>query len=678
MTSVWRFTFVLPISFCVLVLGGHANANEAIEEFVITETKGNKSLQDLAGNTASLDEDQIDALAFDHISEALNQLPGVNLHHNNGQEHLTAIRSPVLTGGAGAGSFLYLEDGIPLRSPGFANVNGLFEAHGELAGRIEVVRGPGSALYGSNAVHGLVNFLSRDLEIPTKVVDINIGPHEQMAGKLSITGDLDTDSSAGLFVTLKHDDGYRANSGYDQQKATLKYAWSHGDTEVTAVLSGHNLNQETAGFVQGFEAYKNEALSIANANPEAYRDAKALRGYLRWQRKLSDNLSLSLTPYFRHTEMEFFMHFLPGQSIEENGHDSIGLQASMYKDLDGDHLIVAGVDIEYTDGFLTEIQPGPTIFSFVTGTHYDYSVEATLLSPYLHTEWQLTDSTRLTAGIRLDHTIYDYDNHTATNTVGRFQRISDRTDRFTTVTPKLGLTHQIQDELTLFGLYARGQRAPQTTDLYRLQINQVPGEADPEIMDSIEFGLRDSIGDIRWEVSAYAMKKKNFFFRDSDGFNVSEGKTKHVGIEASLSAPIGEHFDIAGSVSYAKHTYDFDNLVAANSTEDIFKGNDIDTAPHWLGNLRLGWSPLEQARVELEWIHMDKYFTDGANTNSYDGHDLLNLRAHWQLTDELSIYGRIENLTDTAYAERADFAFGNHRYFPGETRSFFIGIRADY
>ena len=50
----------------------------------------------------------VEARALVHPSEALNAVAGVNIHRGSGQEHLTAIRSPVLTGGAGAGSFLYL------------------------------------------------------------------------------------------------------------------------------------------------------------------------------------------------------------------------------------------------------------------------------------------------------------------------------------------------------------------------------------------------------------------------------------------------------------------------------------------------------------------------------------------------------------------------------------------
>lgn len=674
-----------PISMLIVAVAGlsqalpiAAFADDPIQEIVITATKRPAPLQHLAGNAASLDQGAIDALSADHISEALNQLPGVNVQHANGQEHLTSIRSPVLTAGAGAGSFLYMEDGIPLRSPGFANINGLFAAHTELAGRVEVVRGPGSALYGSNAVHGLINVLTRDPEAQeSDSIDLSSGSHNQSSGKFSFARQLSPGAALGLSATLKHDDGYRDASGYDQQKLTFRFDRKMDGGHLTAVLSGHNLEQETAGYIKGFEVYKDEAIAKSNPDPAAFRNARALRGYVEWQHDISDGLTLSLTPYFRHTEMDFRMHFLPGQALEENGHSSLGLQARLYRTRDKS-LIIAGVDTEVTDGFLKEVQAAPTEFSFVQGTHYDYGIEATSVSPFLHSEWQLTEKTRLTAGLRLDYTMYDYDNDTAADTVGRFQRVADRSDHFTTVTPKLGFTQEIDDEISLFGLYARGQRAPQTTDLYRLQSKQTLSDIEPETVESIELGLRDTIGALQWELTAYAMKKEHFFFRDSDGLNVSDGKTSHRGIEASLKAPFGRLFDIAGQLTYARHTYDFNNAVDANSTEDIVDGNDMDTGPKWLGNIRLGWVPVDNARLELEWVHMDAYYTDGSNTTEYEGHDLFNLRGSYGLNQRLTLYARVENLADTAYAERADYAFGTYRYFPGEQRSFFFGVRTNF
>ena len=98
----------------------------AAEEFVVTGERRDVALRDTPLSITRFDTDTIERVNADHPSELLSRSPGVLIHRGSGQEHLTAIRSPVLTGGAGAGSFLFLENGVPLRSAGFANVNGLF------------------------------------------------------------------------------------------------------------------------------------------------------------------------------------------------------------------------------------------------------------------------------------------------------------------------------------------------------------------------------------------------------------------------------------------------------------------------------------------------------------------------------------------------------------------------
>ena len=104
----------------------------------------------------------------------------------------------------------------------------------------------------------------------------------------------------------------------------------------------------------------------------------------------------------------------------------------------------------------------------------------------------------------------------------------------------------------------------------------------------------------------------------------------------------------------------------------------MDSAPRTIGNVRLGWNILGDARAELEWVHMGKYYMDASNTRDYDGHDIFNLRARWDINDRFSLDGRITNLFDTEYAERADFFFGTERYFPGEKRYFHLGATARF
>jgi outer membrane receptor for Fe3+-dicitrate len=421
-----------------------------LDEMVVTATRAPQPLDTQIRNTSILNKHDVEFVRHTHISELLNRLPGVNLHRNNGQESLTAIRSPVLTGGAGAGSFLYLEDGIPMRAAGFANVNGLFEAHTEQAGSIEVVRGPGSALYGSNAVHGLINVITPSASEPGARIDLSGGSFGRRRGKFSASG---THNGVGLFgsLTLDSEDGFRDEAGLDQQKLSLRADTEHGDDKFTFIVAAQNLNQETAGFVRGPDAYKDKDLVTTNPNPAAFRDARSVRASARWEHTVDANKKLAVTPYARWNEMDFILHFLPGGALEDSGHRSVGVQNTFYWDLDDGHRVVAGVDVEATDGYLKEIQSVPGFGSFPEGVHYNYDVFALVAAPYLHAEWMLMENVTLTTGARFEYTHYDYNNKTAADTIGRFKRPADRTDSYFAATPKVGFAWKTDEETSFYG-----------------------------------------------------------------------------------------------------------------------------------------------------------------------------------------------------------------------------------
>lgn len=664
-----------------------AAAHQELDPLVITSTREATPLSNLAGNTGLVTEEEVDLIRPDHVNELLNRIPGVYIHRNNGQENLVSIRSPVLTGPAAAGSFLFMEDGVPLRAAGFSNINGLSEANVEQAGHIEVIRGPGSAFYGSNAMFGLINVLSRSpSEELERTVDFSAGPHG-LAGFKTTISDSSENQGYRLNFNTHHDAGYRDESGYDQQKLTFRHDFHFNDTEVKTILSAFNLNQETASFIESKtddEAYKDTSFSTTNPKPEAYRDWKSFRLSSSWSTKLSNGNQLTITPYLRDNEMRFLRHFVPEQSISDSSHKSIGAQTVYSMKLKGNHKLILGTDLEFTRGVLEDTQEKPDFLSFgkfrPQGKHYDYAVDAFTIAPYLHSEWSITEQTRLIAGLRFEHTQYDYDNKMldgntkedgtacATPDGCLYLRPADRTDTFNNFSPKLGVVHQLNSSNSLYANLSQGFRAPQTIELYHLQNKQTEGATDSEQIDSLEIGAKGYLSGIQYDIALYYMKRKNVFFRDGEGLNVTDGKTKHSGIEIGLSTPLSRNIDLAASISYARHKYDFSRV--ANGIES---GNDIDTAPRHQSNIRLGWDFLPDSRAELEWIHIGKYYTDSSNQHSYDGHDLVNLRLNKTVTKQLKLYGRISNLTDTKYAERADHAFGSHRFFPGERRALHIG-----
>ena len=69
-----------------------------------------------------------------------------------------------------------------------------------------------------------------------------------------------------------------------------------------------------------------------------------------------------------------------------------------------------------------------------------------------------------------------------------------------------------------------------------------------------------------------------------------------------------------------------------------------------------------------------RYWANAANTARYGGHDVGNLRVSVEPARNWLLSLRVTNLADAAYADRADFAFGDYRYFPGRGRAYFVEL----
>lgn len=658
----------------VFALCAFSSSVLAEDRVVVTAERREQSALETPASIFAIPADDLVRIDADHIAEALARAPGVALHRGSGAEQLTAIRSPVLSGGAGAGSFLFLENNVPMRSAGFANINGLFDAHYEIADRIEIVRGPSGALYGANAIHGVVNVLTpAPTEAFSVFAEVSGDTQDRYKAKAVVS---DTNGANGFVIgaSIVSEAGYRRDAGLDQQKLTLRHRHDGAGASVDTIFSFDNLEQETAGFIFGRAALLDRTLRRTNDFPGAYRDSKSARLQSTIEFDAGEATRVQVTPFARWTAMAFPQHFLPSNALEENEHWSVGVQSAVYHDR-GPLSLIAGVDAEYTQGSLREFQSAPTVFSYTQGLHYDYDVDAFSLSGFAQARYAFGPRTTMTAALRVDGTAYRYDNHAPDGVVGRFLRPADRSDEFLTASPKFTLRREISDSASVYASYARGARPPQTTDLYRLQINQTTDPARPETIDALEFGVRAAVGDrASIDFTGYFMNKRNFFFRDADGFNVDNGRTRHLGVEADIRIALHDTLTLSSALTYAAHTYRFSRPVGAAS-ESITFGDDVDTAPRVIANTRLLWRPVDRLSIEAEWLAMGSYFTDAANDNAYEGYDLVNLRAEARLTDALAAFVTVRNAADALYAERADFAFGEDRYFPGEERTFAFGLR---
>lgn len=679
--------------FCISLAWGESWPSEfdkakRIETLIVTGT-----LREAEASTSSLSWSKVHAsdirlLRHTHISELMQRVSGAWISRGSGQEHLTALRSPVLTGAGGCGSFYMAVDGIALRAPGFCNVNQLFDANSEQAAHIEVIKGPATALYGSNAMHGVINLFSVPPSKPkTHRFGVDLGGDNDSVDLNSIDyyrgryefSDHWGEGGLSVVANAASSQGFVDDTGFEQQKLSVRFDTLFGQWKSQNVFEFTNLNQETGGFITGFESFKDEELRLQNPNPEAYRDAYSLRAYSRLSKRLSPNNELILTPYLRSNEMTFMMHFLPWKPIEDNGHDSLGLRAH-WVNSGTRYELISGIDIEYTKAWLKENQEQAFSLNQPQGVHYDYRVGA--LNKAIFAQLNSTVNSRILSelGLRYESMRYDYVNQASAGSACtleasacRFYRPSDTVDTFDNGSVNFGLSFIVSDRHTVYSRLAQGFRAPQASELYRLQSGQQSTSLMSESIRSIELGMRGHFTEkYTYDINTYLMNKRDVIFQDANRWNVSGASTRHKGVDISLSMDVHKKLQWSLNSTISRHTYTSDiELLGVSST---IKGNDIDTAPHFFGSTQLTWDYRGQSTAQLEWVFMADYYLEPENRFRYDGHNVLNFTIEHALSLRANASLRVHNVLNALYANRADYGFNTYRYFVGEPRSIHVSL----
>jgi iron complex outermembrane receptor protein len=668
------------------------------EDVVVTATREPITVNVAPASVTRLDGHDFASVGAKHQAELLNRAAGVYVQRGSGAESLAAIRSPVLTGAGACGAFLIAEDSLPIRPVGFCNLNEMFELNYEQADSVEVLRGPGSALFGASAVHGVINSITPSAKyLPELFVGVESGSDSFKRLSLGAAHGFGFESEPAIaaYGVATRAPGWRDASGVDELKLNLLADTDVAGGELRLRAAGTVLNQETAGFVQGFNSYRDESMARSNPNPEAFRDASSARlaGHFAKEGVAGEQSRMELAGVYRRSRMDFSQHFLIGKPLEHNAQTSYMLTGALFLPR-GDLTTRLALDAEMAATELTEFQPGPATDGAPganairpAGYHYDYTVDSNTIGATLAFDYRFSQRLRATAALRVDTTEYDYDNRMLTGNTDMngvpcgvagclYSRPADRRDRFDNVSPRItfawspGLSHHYYLNAST------GFRPPEMTELYRLQRQQTVAELDSEKLDSMEIGWKyRPLGPVSLNATLFAMRKRDVILREANGFNVGNGATRHRGFEYEIRSVEGRWpLEVRAAGTIARHEYAFSRAVEGG--ESIVEGNEIDTAPRHVHTLELAlpFGTGDAWLAALTVNHVGSYQLDAANSARYPGHRTANLRLSWRTPSLLQVTLRVDNLFDTAYADRADFAFGNYRYFPARGRAAFLSV----
>jgi len=634
--------------------------------------------------------DEVNPISIDQV---LNQKSGVHMVDLGNEQHMMAIRQPIST----KSLFLYLEDGIPIRPTGVFNHNALLEMNMLATENIEIIRGPYSSLYGSEAIGGAINFIT---EKPSKELTGKIGVRGHTDGYLR--GDIKiskTFGKTGVYLGVYKSaikDGIRAYGDYDKLAITGKVTHQFSDKlDWSNTLTYVDYYSEMSGSLDETK-FKNKDYS--SFHTFTFRDAKALRFNSTLNQQWNDHNISTLSLVFRDNTMKQNPSYRIASDTEfgestkgelnDNSFKTFAIYAQHNFKFDAlkSNLIIGGNFDSSPKTFVAEIlevsRNATGFFDSYTATgeyKSDYETDIKNTGFYITGDVEPFENFKINAGVRYD--IYSYDFRNGLDDASDYSS-ADAKETFTSFTPRIGFAYNFTKGVGLYTNYSVGFIPPGIGDLFRK--DDVP-LLDPTTFNNIELGGWLSLlkNKLYIDFAVYSLKGEDEVVSVStkvDGITVREnknvGETKHNGVEFGINLKPIDGLSIRYNSAYSKHEYVsfVTKIVDGQPTKD-FSGNEMPGAPEWVSNSGVDYKPtfFKGFRIGVEWQHVSEYFTDDKNEFTYEGYDTFNARLGYDMK-HFGLWMNIMNLSDDLYSTRANTAWGRTTYTPGVPRTFVVGL----
>ena len=694
-----QFSTSIFFSFAILLMSTGLHAAEAREEalemehVIVTSTREAKAAHAIPEASDVILEEELRFLAPSHPEEALNRVPGVHINNLGGEGHMASIRQPITTSGV----YLFLEDGLPTRPTGFFNHNGLYEINIPQASRVEVIKGPASALYGSDAIGGVINSMTKPAPLERSAeLRVEAGENGWKRALVSV-GDGGANHSGKVDFNLTKSHGIRDAGDYSRRSLTGRLDGALSErSDYTIIAAWSDIDQSG---VSGLERddYRNDPSKNLYHGDIGFREVEAFRLSATINLEIDEQQLLTLTPFYRNNSMRMMPSWMItyDPNIRYYQFESVGAQLKYrFRNSSGVE-VITGIDIdstpsEYREQEISVSQDGEiyTDYALTGDENYRFEATQTSVSPYVQVEFEPVDNLQLSAGVRYDHFRVDYDNELPGDPADFSHRRPDsEVIDYEQSSPKLGLVYGYGEDHSVYVNHRYAFRAPTVGSLFRPGSSRNSTELEPVRSRSSEIGFRGRFGErLSYELAYYDMTVEDDIVSIINGGSreiVNAGETSHRGLELGLDYQVSAEWQLGLSYTETRQKYeDFSFVLFSRgcfcNQQINFAGNDVKGAPERLANLRLRYTPgwVNGLDAELEWNHVGAYYTDSTNDFDYGGHDLLNLRLRYALDESRSVYARLANLTDRRYSTYTSNQVNDPdlSYRPGPGRSLVLGF----
>ncbi len=648
--------FAVLIPACVLQAAladadpvGDANSANDLEQVVVTATRTEQPLEKTGSSMSVVSASDLDTRQTLVVSDVLAQLPGMAVSRTGGPGQTTSL----YIRGADPGQSLVLIDGIRLNDPSTPDGEPVL---GDLLvndiQRIEVLRGPQSTLYGSNAMGGVVNILTQR------------GADEAVTGR--VEAQAGTYGTSRLNAVANGTDGPveygSAVNAYDTRGISVADT-SNVDTErdgyrnlgVTANVRVH-VGDDVSIDLRGFDTLSRTGIAgypppdyTLQATPEFIRDS-LLAGYAALNAQLLDGrVTQRLAVVGSDSNRRDYGIYAPLASDPnaylftpaENFYAQGGATRLEYQGV-----IEAGAANEMTYGAETELT------TLTTDSLPDPANTPTTgrdrVNGY-YGQWQstLAQQLTLTGGLRYDHDQL-FGGYTSVKLAGAWQLFDGAT--------------------VLRANYGNGFKAPTLYQQFSQYSNPLQA-LKPETAAGWEAGADQLLFDqrLRASLTYFTRQERNEIdFNDCFvpgagcasrpyGYYYNVDRVRASGVEAELVAHLQR--TLSAWLNYT-------NLTAV----DELTGLQLARRPHITANAGLTWTPVDRTSLGGSVGYVGSRYDDVANTVPLASCTTVNLFASYALNAWLQVFGRVDNLLN----DRSEPVAGYRAL--GE--AFYAGLRA--
>lgn len=664
--------------FALLAINANLFSNELVnlEQMSVTATKIATPTKEVSESISVVDEKTIEDKNMLNVQDALQNVSGViAASSTNSPSPKLIIRGAGLKASYGVREIMVMKDGVPMTDPDSFTRFDFIDMQD--VSSIEVQKGPGS-INAVNSTGGVIQLITKSVFAEDKnSVKVGIGDDGQKNFNTKLRDKVSDNDYVSFTLSKREiDNSWRDNNEFDTTQVSLKYGHIFKDDstiENEIAYTESNLNLPASMTKEEFEIFKQtgEQHNTSSQWQHGARDSKIVSLNTKYEKE-AGNITYRPRVYFNHWE-----HFHPVTGLINDATDNniFGTDLEFdwtHKVLAKDSNLVGGVTLkldksddakkyEYKD---VEKNGTGKILKTLSNEKGDLAStedsSAFLYGTYLMETIKLSDKWKFDVSARVDKLNFDIDgNELKAYNFGTGKYVAgdglySLDNSFTLFSTKVGTSYSLTDSTNIYTSIANANQAPTT--------NELGDNEDLEKSQSInyEVGLKTRTDNYSSDLALFQnyVQDEIIQIKDENGKTVYDnaGETNKKGLEFDTSYNLTNNLQIGGAYTYSHFKFDtFNESVRNGMVTNLVSrdGNYLPFIPQNQYSIFTAYHLANGLKTRLTARTYGSYYMDNANTQKYEGYDLItDLMIGYEKKNH-NIQLNVNNLFDEYYAIEA-------------------------